>query len=260
MGTIWDAVVSNKDLDLPTQQELLAQFRCGELAAAAFSTFAALVSAFPPAPPAGQLDSTLGSRMLDAKQAALVAYDTAASRYHPAVYARQRAELVDKVHSALAPLFATQLKSAHKGLLRAYRVEIEEALKGDGYDFARVVTEARARAERSFEEEAKRVTLEESGWSAEEERIALGEDMDSVAELLRKEETRKMVAVIEVRLHFLLCAPSCLLCGTCEATTPRTCSADAFTVLARSATSSAKWPRRSSSRSTHRASTCGTRS
>ncbi|GAA5942097.1 hypothetical protein JCM3775_007400 [Rhodotorula graminis] len=197
MGTIWDAVVSNKDLDLPTQQELLAQFRCGELAAAAFSTFAALVSAFPPAPPAGQLDSTLGSRMLDAKQAALVAYDTAASRYHPAVYARQRAELVAKVHSALAPLFATQLKSAHKGLLRAYRVEIEDALKGDGYDFARVVAEARARAERTFEEEAKRVTLEESGWSAEEERAALGEDMDSVAELLRKEETRKMVAVIE---------------------------------------------------------------
>jgi hypothetical protein len=28
MSNIWDQVQSNKDLDLPTQQELLAQFRC----------------------------------------------------------------------------------------------------------------------------------------------------------------------------------------------------------------------------------------
>ncbi|TNY22692.1 RHD3/Sey1 [Rhodotorula diobovata] len=197
MGTIWDAVVSNKDLDLPTQQELLAQFRCGELAAAAFATFSALVAAFPPALPAGQVDSSLGARMAEAKQAALAAYDAAASRYHPAVYARQRAELATKVHGALLPLFATQLKSLHKGTLRAFRVEVEDALRGDGYDFARVVRDARTRAEGTFEEEAARVVLEESGWSAEEERVALGEDMDSVAELLRKEETRKMVAVIE---------------------------------------------------------------
>ena len=32
-------VQNNKDLDLPTQQELLAQFRCDEIAAVAMSTF-----------------------------------------------------------------------------------------------------------------------------------------------------------------------------------------------------------------------------
>ncbi|GAA6050175.1 hypothetical protein JCM3770_000438 [Rhodotorula araucariae] len=199
MGTIWDAVVSNKDLDLPTQQELLAQFRCGELAAAAFAAFSALVAAFPPAPAAGQpLDTALGARMGEAKRAALEAYDAPAARYHPAVYARQRAELVGKVHAALAPVFATQLKSAHKLVLRAYRVEIEAALRNEaGYDFARVVGAARQAAERAFDDEVARVLLEESGWSADEERAALGEDLDAVAELLRKEETRKMVAVIE---------------------------------------------------------------
>ena len=29
---VWDQIVHNKDLDLPTQQELLAQFRCDEIA------------------------------------------------------------------------------------------------------------------------------------------------------------------------------------------------------------------------------------
>lgn len=34
-----EQVQSNKDLDLPTQQELLAQFRCDEIATVALSEF-----------------------------------------------------------------------------------------------------------------------------------------------------------------------------------------------------------------------------
>lgn len=30
-SSIWDKVLTNKDLDLPTQQELLAQYRCDEI-------------------------------------------------------------------------------------------------------------------------------------------------------------------------------------------------------------------------------------
>lgn len=40
MEGIWQQVLANKDLDLPTQQELLAQFRCDELAAAVTELFA----------------------------------------------------------------------------------------------------------------------------------------------------------------------------------------------------------------------------
>jgi hypothetical protein len=35
MESIWDQVQSNSDLDIPTQQELLAQFRCDEIAGVA---------------------------------------------------------------------------------------------------------------------------------------------------------------------------------------------------------------------------------
>ena len=37
--TIQEQVQTNKDLDLPTQQELLAQFRCDEISAAALAEF-----------------------------------------------------------------------------------------------------------------------------------------------------------------------------------------------------------------------------
>ncbi|CEQ40273.1 SPOSA6832_01887 [Sporobolomyces salmonicolor] len=208
MGSIWDAVVSNKDLDLPTQQELLAQFRCDEIAALAFAQFADLVKAFPPPAGVGKIVEGLGERMREAREAALsrpylckralaAAYDAAASRYHAAVYARQRVELLSKLHATLHPLFLSHLKNLHKLVLRTFRQSIEHALRTEGYDFARVVQGAREKAEGTFEKEAREVELKESGWSASEQRGLLEEDMDSVAELLRKEETRKMVAVIE---------------------------------------------------------------
>lgn len=126
-------------------------------------------------------------------------YDTAASRYHASVYTRKRSELQSKLHSTLHPLFLTQLKNLHKSLLRSYRLSIEASLKKDGYDFAKVVKEAKEDAESRFVEESRKVELDESGWSRDEQEALLREDLESVAELLRKEETRKMVAIIEVR-------------------------------------------------------------
>ncbi|GAA5981785.1 hypothetical protein JCM10908_004608 [Rhodotorula pacifica] len=197
MRTIWDAVVSNKDLDLPTQQELLAQFRCGEIASQAFELFSTRLEAFPAAPGAGKIDSMLGPSMRSAIEASLELYDRDASRYHSSVYGRQRSELVGKLHAALHPLFVSHLKNLHKLVLRQFRLEVEQAIKSEGYDFALVVGEAKRKAEKVFEDEAKKVVLEESGWNVDEARATLEEDMEHVAELLRKEETRKMVAVIE---------------------------------------------------------------
>lgn len=39
MEGIWEQVQTNKDLDLPTQQELLAQFRCDEISSVALAEF-----------------------------------------------------------------------------------------------------------------------------------------------------------------------------------------------------------------------------
>lgn len=39
MESIWEQVQTNKDLDLPTQQELLAQFRCDEISGIALAEF-----------------------------------------------------------------------------------------------------------------------------------------------------------------------------------------------------------------------------
>lgn len=54
------------------------------------------------------------------------------------------------------------------------------------------------KCENNFVEGAKEVNLEESGWTWEESLSQLKEDMGAITDLLRVEETKKMVLVIEV--------------------------------------------------------------
>ena len=87
LESVWEQILQNKDLDLPTQQELLAQFRCDEIAAAAAAVFAAAMTALRSALDAGQVLATLGVDMASHRAEALAVFDKDASRYHRGVYA-----------------------------------------------------------------------------------------------------------------------------------------------------------------------------
>lgn len=162
-----------------------------------------------------------------------VSFDTAASRYHSGVYSRKRLELLSKLNSTLSPLFLSHLKNLHKLVLKDFRKSIQDGLKADGYDFAQVVRETTEKAEQEFKKGAKEVTLEETGWSSEETEGQLREDMVAIADLLRVEETKKMIAVIEVRHLAFPRVPSRI---------------DLLTLFSalHSATSKSRFPRRSS--------------
>lgn len=68
---IWEKIMTNKDLDLPTQQELLAQFRCEEIANAAFVVFKDQIKEFRHPIEAGQLVENLGPKMNQAREIAI---------------------------------------------------------------------------------------------------------------------------------------------------------------------------------------------
>ncbi|KAM0748378.1 root hair defective 3 GTP-binding protein [Meredithblackwellia eburnea MCA 4105] len=197
MSTIWDAVVTNKDLDLPTQQELLAQFRCDEIANAAFLVFVEATKTMSQPTSAGKLVKDLGSTMETAREAALTTFDTAASRYHSGVYTRKRVELVAKLNTTLSPFYLAHLKNLHKIVLKDFRKAIQDGLKVEGYDFAAVVKDTRAKAETEFIQGAKEVTLKDTDWSYDDTLTQLLEDIVAIADLLRAEETKKMVSLIE---------------------------------------------------------------
>ena len=115
------------------------------------------------------------------------------------MYKRKRADLVGVIDSTLSPLFLGQLKNLHKSCLSAYKKEMLDGLRGEGYNFADVVAAARVRLEQRFLEGAQEALVEGTDWSYEEELGLLREEARIVAEQCRKDETKKMVNVIEVR-------------------------------------------------------------
>ncbi|KAF7579845.1 Root hair defective 3 GTP-binding protein (RHD3) family protein [Clavispora lusitaniae] len=151
----WDQIDHNKDLDLPTQQILVAKFKCDEVAAQCFEEFAKVshelkniaVTATQSTDPIDYKDTGLGFQ--DMKQSVLEDYDLGASKYNKSVYQQKRATLAEKIDSTLQDVFAiyakhlvtTSLKAVSAGLSRKTRsgtfVEAMEKLKqSSAHDFS----------------------------------------------------------------------------------------------------------------------------
>ncbi|OCF39288.1 protein SEY1 [Kwoniella heveanensis CBS 569] len=197
MEGIWQQVLTNKDLDLPTQQELLAQFRCDELAAGVTETFLASSKVVRKPVEAGKLVEGLGALMRDWLNTALGKFDRDASRYHAGVYQRKRLDLVSGLHASLSPLFLGQLKNLHKIETARFSKDIVKGTKEVGYDFGKVVKEGKEGARERFLEGAREVKIEGTDWEYEHELALLDEDLKLIADRCRADETKKMVNAIE---------------------------------------------------------------
>lgn len=69
--SIWEKVVTNKDLDLPTQQQLLAQYRCDEISKVAYDAFSIKMKGFKKPIESGSIVAELGPTMQEARDTAL---------------------------------------------------------------------------------------------------------------------------------------------------------------------------------------------
>lgn len=207
LESVWEQIMQNKDLDLPTQQELLAQFRCDEIATAAAAAFAAAMTALRSALDAGQVLATLGVDMASHRAEALAAFDKDASRYHRGVYARKRVDLLVQLNAALLPFFLAQLKNLHTQLATAFQQAMQEGTRGPSYNFGALVEEHVTHALSAFDAETQRLVLPDTDWSVSEERMHLEEELRAVARTLRADETQKLAVRLEKDMRRHLAEP-----------------------------------------------------
>jgi len=127
------------------------------------------------------------------------------------------------MESTLSPLFLGQLKNLHKLCLVSFKREMLEALRGENYNFAEIVSGGRSKFEQLFLTGAKELSIEGINWSYDEEYSLFQEEIQLVADQCRKDETKKMVNVIEVGPSTLVyrCSPL-ILChrGTSSGPSP----------------------------------------
>ncbi|WFD23561.1 Dynamin-like GTPase that mediates homotypic ER fusion [Malassezia equina] len=207
LKNVWAQIVENKDLDLPTQQELLAQFRCDEIASAASHVFAGAIAVLRVALDAGQVLPALGKDMLAHRSEALSTFDRDASRYHQGVYARKRADLMLGLNAKLLPFFLAQLKNLLTKLTTQFQQAVRDGMARPSCDFGALVQSEHAKALRQFDEETQTLVLPETDWKVDDERVQLSEELNAMASVMRAEESRKLATSLEKEMRRQLAEP-----------------------------------------------------
>ena len=206
---VWEQIVNNKDLDLPTQQELMAQFRCDEISREMLVIFDETISPFENKQAEGirfgkpELIGGLGAAMRTARMKAVKNFETEASRYHKSVFERKRTELAGKIDGRLKALFLGQLSAAHKTGVNNFSDSVSAAVKagqkkGASYDFAEIVEREKKTALARYEKEARGVLVEGAPWSNfKQEMLLYRKDLDEVSGRLRRDEMRRLATRVE---------------------------------------------------------------
>lgn len=206
---IWDQIVNNKDLDLPTQQELLAQFRCDEISREVLVAFdQQLTPLEEKQTQASKLGKAvvlpdLGSIASEAREKCFKAFEVQASRYHKGVYARKKQELESKVDGRLKTLYQGQIAAAHKAGVAAFSEAVANKVKagqkaGGGYEFAEIVSNEKKKTMDIFKAEVDSLAIEGVEWTNFAAQNQLFEaELDEVSSKLRKDEIRRLATRVE---------------------------------------------------------------
>ncbi|KAJ2776779.1 Dynamin-like GTPase that mediates homotypic ER fusion, partial [Coemansia linderi] len=193
-SSVWEKVVSNKDLDLPTQQELLAQFRCDEIAAAALEPFRELLAPVRLRVQEGKVVEDLGAIAQSARTQALDAFVAQAARYHSGVYTKKRAGLMATLDAELHAVLLNQVKNASAQAAEAFSREAARAIDEDnGGGFMEIVGKVRSRVMVRFDRAVDGLMFEGAPWSFAPERRQLGGALDTVTVELREREVDRIV-------------------------------------------------------------------
>lgn len=190
---IWEAIENNKDLDLPSQQELLAQFRCDEIAGSAMAIFDGKIEPIERTNQPGVVQAHLGADMAAALSEALEAFDSEASRYHNGVYTKKRSDLLSSIEARLLTLFKSQLASMRKSCLQKYESNVLHEIRQDkSYDFRQVTASHYAEVTEDFKEEAKACAVQPMSWHHDEDLKLLQTELEEITSRLRIEETKRI--------------------------------------------------------------------
>ncbi|KAK6330499.1 Dynamin-like GTPase that mediates homotypic ER fusion [Orbilia brochopaga] len=199
-GNIWRMITENKDLDLPTQQELLAQYRCDEISTACVELFDEIITPFESALNQKVVQENLGPSMKQALDVAISKFTEEAGRYHKGVYKRKLEDLQKKLQARLMVLFVAQLTAAHKNAVAIFADTIQKGIKRTGADFASLVTETRAAVLTDFIAEAQACSLD-GMFVYTDELKAVEKELDERATRLRGEEMARLLTRMEKSLR-----------------------------------------------------------
>lgn len=192
---VWEQIELNKDLDLPTQQMLVARFRCEEIAAESWQSFEKQIKPFDElaAGLSGSFQSpieTFGEEISTARTTSLAHFDELASRYDQTVYREKRAELLSRIDTKILTLYKAQIGALHKHALSLFEQLTSKREKG--VSFADCLESARTRVLIEFVDSCRKSTVDEDVFSFADQLALLNTELDE-AELSKQTAQIKLI-------------------------------------------------------------------
>ena len=118
---IWEVIYANKDLDIPTQKEMLAMYRCDEISSALYRPFEEQIIEWSEILKKKQLVSKFGSKSHDIIEKTLAHFMDQTKLYVPDVVHKKCEEFKERMVSEVAILFTSQIALIKQQSLDAFK-------------------------------------------------------------------------------------------------------------------------------------------
>ncbi len=171
---MWSTIINNKDVNIPGQKEMLAQFRCNEIKNESLNLVENKINEL-------ELESSM-KNIEDFKEKIDIIvneckgnYENNAKDYLPHVFQNVRKDLLDDLANKLYSSFANQLKRLIPKFQKDFRVELEKSIyKKD--NFYEISEQCKKKYLEKFEDELKKLKFFES-WDVGEENADLFDEI-----------------------------------------------------------------------------------
>ncbi|QSL64677.1 hypothetical protein MERGE_001979 [Pneumocystis wakefieldiae] len=210
---IWEKIITNKDLDLPTQQQLLAQYRCDEISKTILENIEPKIKALEKSMHAEKFIDNLDQKMEKIKASAMEIFDKRGLNYYKDVYLCKRFELINKLHSRMYILYVTQIGTLVKLSISQFKSIMKSELDKprQDFDFEILLNDCRHKIEKEFETKASKYCISETDWTFTQELELLQKEINETASTLQKDQKFRLISNLEKEFKEQLDEPISLI-------------------------------------------------
>jgi len=195
--SIWDKVAYNHDLDIPTQQQLLAEYRCDEIAKTIINDFQEDIKKYKEILENGEIMEDMGEKFNEVRDKSLDLYDGSAGRYRKEVYIRKRTDFLEKMNTYLQVYYLLQLRNLEKKAYGTFKNNISEAVKDDSLFFVESLENHKSKCIENFKKLAEESKLKDTTWNYNDHLNQLIKEIDEYGKITKDQQLNKIKKNVE---------------------------------------------------------------
>lgn len=193
-NNIWKTIQENKDLDIPSQQEMLALFRCGEISKEVLISFEEDVAKYQKTIDEKLIVKHLGQLSKDLVSEVLKKFTNETKLYSPKVVDIKIKELEDKMKKDVKSLFLQQVGVIRGKSLKSFEMLLSsQTSKKITPNFDSLVEEIKKQVDVFFMEQVLDVQYPGEKWEYENQKQFLLEEIEKFTIEVRKTQIERII-------------------------------------------------------------------